>query len=611
MSRANSNTHSLKLNLASLAVLAAAAGHALACTEPSTGVEVLHLGDARGPGWGSGAERGGASLPEVLEQGWDDATREAFWFTPQGAELVPYAWFLMLERPDSAEPMRSASSMESYRHIPMPSSARNPDGLPIGFTKDRDPETGQEFLGLTCAACHTAKLELAGHEVLIEGAPTLADFKRFLRDLKRALLATEQDPAKFARFAAALEQVAPAGGADLRAQLRAQIARLDGIERNDTTSVPYGFARLDAFGAILNYVAAVDLHMPENAAPPNAPVSYPFVWDTPHADRVQWNGAARNVPLVGPLIRNIGEVLGVFGRLEIEPARSGWTLGYEHSVHLENLGKLENWLKELWSPVWPSEYLPAIEAPLAERGARIYDRECSSCHAILDSRNPARQVRAVMTSVPSVGTDPVMAKNYLERMAKTGPLEGQRLMIVAGPRFSERARTFELVINGVSGVLLRDPLRTLTVGLGDVHRTKQLRRQGTAPEAAPTSDAAARPALEASLKRYVAELEPFDARTFSYKARPLNGIWATAPYLHNGSVPNLWALLQPAEARPKRFWVGSRAFDPQVVGLVSEPSSDAFELDVTLEGNSNAGHAYGTALSDDEKWALIEFLKTL
>ncbi|WP_255377181.1 di-heme-cytochrome C peroxidase [Cellvibrio sp. PSBB006] len=100
-----------------------------------------------------------------------------------------------------------------------------------------------------------------------------------------------------------------------------------------------------------------------------------------------------------------------------------------------------------------------------------------------------------------------------------------------------------------------------------------------------------------------------------YKARPLNGIWATAPYLHNGSVPNLWELLQKPEKRVVRFWVGSRKFDPVNVGFVTTEGLNEFQVltpaGAIQAGNSNRGHEAGTDLSDDEKRQLIEYMKTL
>ena len=90
-----------------------------------------------------------------------------------------------------------------------------------------------------------------------------------------------------------------------------------------------------------------------------------------------------------------------------------------------------------------------------------------------------------------------------------------------------------------------------------------------------------------------------------YKERPLNGIWATAPYLHNGSVPTLWALLQIPELRPVQFRVGSCEFGPVDVGYITGLGPSAFNvIDVdgnTIEGNTNSGHANDTTLTNDDK----------
>jgi hypothetical protein len=94
-----------------------------------------------------------------------------------------------------------------------------------------------------------------------------------------------------------------------------------------------------------------------------------------------------------------------------------------------------------------------------------------------------------------------------------------------------------------------------------------------------------------------------------YKARPLNGIWATAPYLHNGSVPTLAELLKPPADRVKSFHVGSQEYDPVSVGFTDDPSQPLF--DTTADGNSNAGHEYGGKLSAEERKDLLEYLKSL
>jgi len=106
--------------------------------------------------------------------------------------------------------------------------------------------------------------------------------------------------------------------------------------------------------------------------------------------------------------------------------------------------------------------------------------------------------------------------------------------------------------------------------------------------------------------------KPNDWRTpLQYRARPLNGIWATPPYLHNGSVPNLYQVLLPPEQRSKLFYVGNREFDPRNVGFEFGFAPGAFKLDTSISGNSNQGHTYGTNLSDAERWDLVEYLKSL
>ncbi|WP_339156823.1 hypothetical protein [Bradyrhizobium sp. 2S1] len=101
----------------------------------------------------------------------------------------------------------------------------------------------------------------------------------------------------------------------------------------------------------------------------------------------------------------------------------------------------------------------------------------------------------------------------------------------------------------------------------------------------------------------------------AYEARVLQGIWAAAPYLHNGSVPTLAELLKPSGERKSQFSVG-RKYDIENVGLAAtqEPLSET--LSVTdcsniNSGNSRCGHEYGTSLSDQDKKALLEYLKTL
>lgn len=93
-----------------------------------------------------------------------------------------------------------------------------------------------------------------------------------------------------------------------------------------------------------------------------------------------------------------------------------------------------------------------------------------------------------------------------------------------------------------------------------------------------------------------------------YKARPLNGVWSTAPYLHNGSVLNMQELLTPPAQRLTKFRVGSSEFEPSTLGYIN---AGPFEFDTTLAGNTNTGHAYGTTLTAEQKEQLLEYVKGL
>lgn len=114
------------------------------------------------------------------------------------------------------------------------------------------------------------------------------------------------------------------------------------------------------------------------------------------------------------------------------------------------------------------------------------------------------------------------------------------------------------------------------------------------------------------------QLRHFELQT-GYVNAPLDGLWLRAPYLHNGSVPTLTDLLNPPDKRPTRFCRGAEVYDWENLGFVSatkqvdgrESCANQFLYDTKVAGNSNSGHLYGTALSADDKRALLEFLKTL
>ena len=407
----------------------------------------------------------------------------------------------------------------------------------------------------------------------------MADAQSFLAELGEALQHTLGSKIKFDRFAHRVlgGRYDEARSKELRMEMRSVRREVVRRVQRNATPHPYGFARLDAFGNILNEVLAEGLKVPENQRPPDAPVSFPFLWDTAQSDVVQWNGAVANTPSgLGPLARNVGEVLGVFGKVDITPDQV--PLGYPSSVQLINLGHLEKWAADLWSPVWPNQVLPPVDPALAAKGAIHYHQLCADCHQVIARTDPGRRVTAKMILAREIGTDPTMVMNFFSRTGQTGRLAGTPQGIFLGPDFGANASAGDILRNVGLGVIVRHPGKALLASIED------------------------------HLK--VEKALAFDLR--SYKARPLNGIWATAPFLHNGSVPNLWQLLQAPNRRATEFFVGSREFDPINVGFAFESCPGGFKFDTRLPGNSNAGHDYGTTtLTDAQKWELIEYLKSL
>lgn len=620
-------------------------------------------------------ESGIASI-KVLSQNWSEEQAIEFYNIPQGSQLVPYDWFLKLEQADSQIPFRDPDNIRSLGYLPRTASTGNPDGLPIGFVRDGN------HIGLTCAACHTAQINYKGTSWLIDGAPTLGDFELFLRRLVEALSQTLLIPEKFTRFS---DRVLGPGAPDaMRADLRQKLTTAQAVrkaynERNlpDNEANRFGPGRVDAIGAILNEVAVTFAQVPGNHSAANAPVSYPFLWDTPQHDYVEWNGSVPNTesiflkPLVGTskvgaLGRNVGEVLGVFG--VADTTREGNLLelkGYSSSVRKKHLIGIEESLRLLWSPQWPESF-PEIKPQLKVAGQILFAEHCKNCHDPIQRDSPDRRVVARMAAI---GTDQLMASNFAFRTAKAGVFKGRKYVVqglrtlkaeepvrdllfhlaqrvvlrpevdVASSVISDNPlwaplgyseyRVFAEVdvgnnqkfmggfqrIDGSEGslvnVLAREPLKFSNAGkvfLQDVYTGDRIASyvatDGTSIQLEDLTGANHR-LVPAGTELSFPEAAPAQ---LAYKGRPLNGIWATAPYLHNGSVPTLNELLKPPSKRKVHFQVGSREFDPVNVGFVDEGK---FRFDTLLPGNSNAGHDYRKEFTPEERMQLIEYLKSL
>lgn len=548
----------------------------------------------------------------IADQGWKDKERQLFYTTTQGSQLLPYEWFMALERSNS-EVLFLEDNLARFGYLPGEAqSAGKPKSLPVGFVVDKGKKGW--FVGMTCAACHTSEIKFGAETLRVDGAPTNADMFEFLKELGKALEKASSDDAAFQRFANRLPK-SPAKQPNFRKTLADFSGQFTQFVYDSTPASPWGPARLDAFGLVFNRLTNKHLDHPANNRVPNAPVSYPFLWGTGNHDVTQWNGGAPNKLALHRLARNAGEVLGVFADFSFTKKTFPYWY-YESSVNRLNLLQLDEMANKLKAPAWPT-FLPPVDPVRAARGRTIYYSDTAKC-AICHNGHVESDGTRVLNLIPlqNIKTDPNMALAFADRKAKTKLLEGKdRYFFTPFDKFAANDLARDILLNAVAGTLVAPTKQTsasLFSGIGLV--TNLFDVLGSALEVSLMVGALSEAGIDFISNDPMQILQSFfisPEKPPSYKARPLEGIWATAPYLHNGSVPNLAALLKPPKDRDPTFFVGSRQYDFEKVGFDSSPGSSAFVFDTTKSGNSNAGHEYGTDLCPQEKEDLIEFLKTL
>ncbi|PTR14379.1 hypothetical protein C8R31_10651 [Nitrosospira sp. Nsp2] len=569
---------------------------------------------------------GGAQAQEVkpvyMNQGWASSDRTVFYTTSQGSQLMPYSWFLALEQPDN-ETLFRVDNLARFGYLPNADKRNNPDGLPLGFVKD--DADNNDWVGMNCSACHTSQFKFAGRTLQIDGGPTDADFWAFISELGIAVSQTSTSPthAKFKRFANRV--LSPTHSQEnellLYRYLKDFSDEFNQLLTSSNSNVAWGRARLDAFGMIFNRATAIDLGDWGNAHKANAPVSYPFLWGTHWHNVVQWNGSAPNTLEIERLARNVGEAMGVFAHTDIKRTFLP-PLYFKSTVKRVNQIALEKRVATLRSPVWPGD-LSKIDAKKAAKGAKLYQANCVRCHAITPRNEPFRRINVTMTPLSEVGTDPLMATNARDLSSKSGILEGVEMPFLLSAPLSSEVATMDLVGKIVVGAILApydweavpDEIDAEARDLLASIKSNHLHTDGHQAQSKATKskiELGTRSKLWSDARNLL-EKRKNNINALAYKARPLDGIWATAPYLHNGSIPNLYQLLLPAKDRVTKFFVATREFDLVNVGFTTGRQHGAFEFDTSLPGNSNAGHdSYGTdSLTNDQRFQLVEYLKTL
>lgn len=633
---------------------------------------------------------------------------------------VPYDWFIKMEQPSSSlwsfflkntffKNNKFSDNQYLLRFGFIRSEAdskHNPDGLPVGFAKTPSVTlpgytTQTEGIGFTCAACHTGHFIYANgqqkYEYVIEGAPASIDLTLFTQSVAAALGQTVLSSklpffdGRFDRFARNVL------GTQYSATTKLALANnLENIanaaqKTSDIIDVYEGFTRLDALNRIGNQVFSKNIERRENYQPINAPVNYPHLWTASWFDWVQYDGS-----IMGPLIRNTGEAMGVNAYVDMTSPVDENRFG--SSIPLSNLVWIEEFLggnqpnetdgfSGLKAPVWT---LTQVDNEKAKEGKKIYREVCQGCHLpTLDDpeiwqehyfstikyhesgeskETKEKTLKLNIIPIEQVGTDPAQAEVLVTRTIDTaGNGEGTITEISAGIGINQVICGQDP--NQVYAQQLKDSYSYIEGGQFDTSSYEVPYYANIELVDVPVNDGGeisfglALGAIveqtndawfkingitDEGLRQKMEGGRPNCIQAgLGYKARPLNGVWATAPFLHNGSVATLKDLLCPDNGqRPDYLQLGNIDFDPVNVGL-KQPENFSkqakkylkkgqlyteegyFILDTSKPGNSNSGHHFNDEYDENKSFmeqkkgiigsqftptqceAIIEYLKTI
>jgi hypothetical protein len=596
-------------------------------------------------------DRPDPSIVTDYGNGLNATQKQGFYHLSQGSEIMPW---ILLTAVDVADPSSAKPFVENLgRYGLLPDPGRD-DGLPVGLTVASNPFTfGMDFVGVNCAACHVGELRHDGKAVRIDGAPNMFNLQLFYSDAIDAVMATTSDGGKlwralkrlgrqdYARHGIAAPFVRPATlvtyGANVmmhRDRLDARLELVDVIklakEQRDPKHPTSGFGRLDAFDGTRNFIftrlrkADAGGNFKVNTANMvklDAPVKFPWLWsrkDSPLAPVEAYRDQPQNFPRVWGfkdydwiewtintntvMERNFTETLGAGATVVLDPKSASL---FETSVPIKDMHDLEWLAYYLDPPKWPAAVFGEIKPDLAAAGGEIFKKQCAGCHEYGDDRRtPTGLIKLNAMGPDEVGTDPIAALRIACPIPDIGALavppksysvEDSQLLkdcagVKAGEAFSGNpfAKTVQVAV---------DSIKQKAYAAAGIDTARQ--------RAMEDLDQRGGVAWRDTL---IDTQPPYGP----YAARPLYGIWAAAPYLHNGSVPTLYHLLLPPDQRPKTFVLGARDYDPVKLGFVVNVncSSQDCLVDTSETGDGNGGHIWGTDLTESDRMALLEYLKT-
>ena len=520
-----------------------------------------------------------------LEQGWSNEERQYWHYLSLGQAIAPVSWFQSLDRGQTEVPFLDKGYLLSLGFQFEEKTPNNPFGLPIGFAVAPRESPVKGHVGLTCPACHTGQISFKGNVVRFDGGSANFDITNFLGEFYRSLAITAKDKSRWDKFVTRVQKIEDISELELRKKVEKSLQDIAWANQA-TANAPGkytepGPGRADALNRIGNYIFGQRLLVASNYLKGDSPANYPPLWDIWKFNWVHYNSSFSQ-----PMARNILQVLGNNGTTNFIDSEGNPVKGedrWKTSVDFVGASKMEAGIRKLSAPKWPESVLGVIDSTKAKKGKVLFEKNCSSCHASYPVRAPENvKAKLAVVTVPLdvIGTDPAHAKTYYDRRYDLAKLTGK-----SDPVSGSDGLTF-----GINSIK--------SYGYDQLKLDKQKREE---------MDGFGR---ENKIRALLA-----------YKARTLDGIWATPPYLHNGSVPNIYELLSPSSERSKQFWMGSYEYDPVKLGYLSNKGGgNYFLLDTNLPGNLNHGHEFndgkgkgiiGRKLSHNERLELIEYLKVI
>jgi mono/diheme cytochrome c family protein len=570
----------------------------------------------------------------------DDQTR--FYHLPEGSEVYPLTWMRALKDGTSGRPFMEG--LERFGLIADATGPHNPEGLPIGLTVDATRDlrfAGTRMVGVNCAACHVSEWTRNGHKIArIDGAPNLFDLSRFYGDLAKSTVATFTDIRELWAFLGRLRQ-SPGGrnevaAADTTAALTRAYPSFESLRAAPPAEKAFAqelqslyWEELARPVEPLGDGVAIQGGPESSAASPS--VASPEVFES-QARKVLAapRGEAAAAATSGTEAARAEGIRKAFAdfvtTVRILRARAQFLLSLATAKDLASTppgyGRVDAFggARNL---LFPRDARP-LTAPIGyphlwDIGRTSWYHWDGSTTSLLERNvGQALGLGAVFDRATFVSTVNVANIEELERLAAriTPPAWPAAALGSPEPARARRgaavfaARCAQCHADSPPGQALPDRLYPLDAVGTDPARARNF----ALPVRTTAFDAAFSPVLKQVIR--AAGGTP-SARsewrvTQQYAGRPLVAVWATAPYLHNGSVPTIDDLLRPAAERPRSFPICDREYDPVKLGLAGTGADPACVFDTTLAGNGNGGHSgptFGTDLSIAQRRDLIEFLK--